>query len=208
MFLVKRLEGAHWLTLLAAVPGRCLGAAACSSWGVNGAQTVQTLQTVHNQAMKTETTRVMVPISPEVKAVFERLAAAQGCTVGRAISEWLTDTLDGAVAITDLVEKARKEPLAAMRQMHSYALGLGDMTTEILDGLRKATSKTPAKARQQPPAGGSAGAAAAPSADTFRGLLDEAQTRGEAISPPVSNTGGKLPSKPQKRSPKARKNDS
>lgn len=157
--------------------------------------------------MKNEKTRVMVPVTPEVKAVFERLAAAQGCTTGRAISDWLTDTLEGAAAIADLVEKARKEPIAAMRQMHSYALGLGDMTTEILEGLRKATTKGPAKARQQPPAGGSAGAAGAPSADTFRGLLDEAQTRGGAISPPVSNTGGKLPSTTQTRSPKARKND-
>lgn len=165
--------------------------------------------------MNTEKTRVMVPITPEVKAVFDRLAAAQGCTTGRAISEWLTDTLEGAAAIADLVEKARKEPIAAMRQMHSYALGLGDMTTEILEGLRKATSKEPAKARQQPPprarqacADGRAGAAGAPSADTFRGLMDEAQARGDAIYPPVSNTGGKLPSKPQTRSPKARKNDS
>lgn len=164
--------------------------------------------------MNTEKTRVMVPITPEVKAVFDRLAEAQGCTTGRAISEWLTDTLEGAAAIADLVEKARKEPIAAMRQMHSYALGLGDMTTEILEGLRKATSKEPAKARQLPrrerqacaDAGG--GAAGAPSADTFRGLMDEAQARGDAIYPPVSNTGGKLPSKPQTRSPKARKNDS
>ena len=158
--------------------------------------------------MNTEKTRVMVPITPEVKAVFDRLAAAQGCTTGRAISEWLTDTLEGAAAIVDLVEKARKEPIAAMRQMHSYALGLGDMTTEILEGLRKATSKEPAKARQQPPAGGSAGAAGALSADTFRGLMDDVQARGDAIYPPVSNTGGKLPSKPQTRSPQARKNDS
>lgn len=157
--------------------------------------------------MKNEKTRVMVPVTPEVKAVFERLAAAQGCTTGRAISDWLTDTIEGAAAIADLVEKARKEPVAAMRQMHSYALGLGDMTTEILEGLRKATTKGPAKALQQPPAGGSAGEAGVPSADTFRGLLDEAQTRGDAIYPPVSNTGGKLPSNTQTRSPKARKND-
>ena len=148
--------------------------------------------------MSNETKRVMVPITPEVQAVFERLAAAQGCTTGRAISEWLTDTLEGAAAIADIVEKARREPIAAMRQMHSYALGLGDMTTEILEGLRKATSKEPAKARQQPPAGGSAGAAGALSADTFRGLMDEAKARGDAIYPPVSNTGGKLPQNTKK----------
>ena len=86
-----------------------------------------------------------------------------------------------------------------MRQMHSYALGLGDMTNEILDGLRKATSKEPAKARQQPPAGGSAGAAGALSADTFRGLIDDVQARGDALYPPVGNTGGKVPKKPKNR---------
>lgn len=155
--------------------------------------------------MKNEKTRVMVPITPEVQVVFERLAAAQGCTTGRAISEWLTDTLEGAAAIADLVEKARREPIAAMRQMHSYALGLGDMTTEILDGLRKATSKQSVKERQLPTPVGDArlraparvGAAAAQS-DTLRGFIGEVQARGDAITPPVGNTGGKLPRKPKK----------
>ena len=149
--------------------------------------------------MSNETKRVMVPITPEVQAVFERLAAAQGCTTGRAISEWLTDTLEGAAAIADLVEKARREPIAAMRQMHSYALGLGDMTTEILDGLRKATSSKSEGGGQQQPESGSAEADGRSSARSLRDVLGEAQSRGHALYPPVGNTGGKVPKKPKNR---------
>ena len=149
--------------------------------------------------MSNETKRVMVPITPEVQAVFERLAAAQGCTTGRAISEWLTDTLEGAAAIADLVEKARREPIAAMRQMHSYALGLGDMTTEILDGLRKATSSKSEGGGQQQPESGSAEADGRLPARSLRDVLDEAQSRGDALYPPVGNTGGKVPKKPKNR---------
>ena len=149
--------------------------------------------------MSNETKRVMVPITPEVQAVFERLAAAQGCTTGRAISEWLTDTLEGAAAIADLVEKARREPIAAMRQMHSYALGLGDMTTEILDGLRKATSSKSEGGGQQQPESGSAEADCRLSARSLRDVLEQAQSRGDALYPPVGNTGGKVPKKPKNR---------
>ena len=149
--------------------------------------------------MSNETKRVMVPITPEVQAVFERLATAQGCTTGRAISEWLTDTLEGAAAIADLVEKARREPIAAMRQMHSYALGLGDMTTEILDGLRKATSSKSEVGGQQQPESGSAEADGRLSARSLRDVLDQAQSRGDALYPPVGNTGGKVPKKPKNR---------
>ena len=149
--------------------------------------------------MSNETKRVMVPITPEVQAVFERLASAQGCTTGRAISEWLTDTLEGAAAIADLVEKARREPIAAMRQMHSYALGLGDMTAEILDGLRKATSIKSEVGGQQQPESGSAEADGRLSARSLRDVLDDAQSRGDALYPPVGNTGGKVPKKPKNR---------
>ena len=154
---------------------------------------------VHNLLMATKYKRVMVPLTPEVQAVFERLSAAQGCSVGRAISDWLIDTMDGAEAIAGLVEKARREPVLAMRQMHSYALGLGDMTTEILDGLRKATSSKSEGGGQQQPESGSAEADGRLSARSLRDVLDEAQSRGDALYPPVGNTGGKVPKKPKNR---------
>lgn len=171
----------------------------CQYGGVNGAQTVQTVQTVHNRTMKTETTRVMVPISPEVKAVFERLAASQGCTVGRAISEWLNDTIDGVQAITEMVEKAKKEPVAVMRQLHSYAIGLGEVTNDIMEDLRKkGGGKKAAGARHQAAASGSAATGGAFHDEDFQAVMRELESRGGGLTPPVSNTGGKLPRKPKK----------
>ena len=208
VFLVVRLAVGHRLTLLAGcsrggcpAPGRVF-----ASWFWWGGYLlfflckVYTLIIfVHNILMATKYKRVMVPLTPEVQAVFERLSAAQGCSVGRAISDWLIDTMDGAEAIAGLVEKARREPVLAMRQMHSYALGLGDMTTEILDGLRKATSSKSEGGGQQQPESGSAEADGRLPARSLRDVLDEAQSRGDALYPPVGNTGGKVPKKPKNR---------
>ena len=197
--------GCRWLTLLAGCfqggfpsTGRCFCVLVLVGGGICCfflCKVYTLIIFVHNLLMATKYKRVMVPLTPEVQAVFERLSAAQGCSVGRAISDWLIDTMDGAEAIAGLVEKARREPILAMRQMHSYALGLGDMTTEILDGLRKATSSKSEVGGQQQPESGSAEA----DGRSLRDVLDEAQSRGDALYPPVGNTGGKVPKKPKNR---------
>lgn len=147
--------------------------------------------------MKGEKVRVTVPMPVEVKQAFERLAAAQGCSVGRAMGDWLADTVDAAGAMASLLEKAREEPMLAMRQMHSYALGLGDMTSELMEGLRKGTSsKKPGKRQHaQPTASGSVAAAHAAAKGDFESFAKRIQDRGAEVTPPLSNTGGKLPQK-------------
>lgn len=108
---------------------------------------------------KTRSIRVTVPVTPEVQEVFKRLAAASGTSVGKAMGEWLADTSEAAVSMADLLEQAREQPKLVARQMHSYAIGLTDLTSELLEGLSK---------------------------------------RGGGVTPPVSNTGGKLPQNPKK----------
>lgn len=103
--------------------------------------------------------RVTVPVTPEVQETFKRLAEASGVSVGKAMGEWLADTMEAAVAMAELMEKAREQPKLAMREIHSYALGLTDITQGILDGVNKAS---------------------------------------RTVTPPVSNTGGKLPQPPKK----------
>ena len=39
--------------------------------------------------------RVTVPVTPEVQAAFQRLAAASGMSTGKAMGEWLADTMEG-----------------------------------------------------------------------------------------------------------------
>lgn len=103
--------------------------------------------------VKTETIRVTVPVSKEVQEVFKRIAEASGSSVGRSMGDWLADTMEAAATMADLMERARKQPLLVARELHSYALGVTDLTAEVIDQIR----------RPQP------------------------------VTPPVGNTGGKLP---------------
>jgi hypothetical protein len=119
--------------------------------------------------------RVTVPVRPDVLAAFQRLAAAQGVSTGKAMGEWLADTLDGVEAMAGLLEKARAAPKVAVREMHSYAMGLTDLTSELLEQVRRREPGPGRDAKASRPGPGS-----------------------RTLTPPVSNTGGKVPKKPKK----------
>ena len=85
--------------------------------------------------------RVTVPVTPEVQAAFQRLAAASGTSTGKAMGEWLADTLEGALTMAEMLEKARRAPKQAVSEMHAYALGLADMTTDLMQSLRAGKGK-------------------------------------------------------------------
>lgn len=116
---------------------------------------------MHTDAMKDQkpkTIRVTVPVTPEVQEVFKRLSEATGVSVGKAMGDWLADTAEAAISMADLLEKARQQPRLVAREMHSYALGITDLTSGILESMRRPQT---------------------------------------GVTPPVSNTGGKLPQKPK-----------
>lgn len=119
--------------------------------------------------------RVTVPVRPDVLAAFQRLAAAQGVSTGKAMGEWLADTLDGVEAMAGLLEKARAAPKVAVREMHSYAMGLTDLTSELLEQVRRREPGPGRDAKASRPGPGP-----------------------RTLTPPVSNTGGKVPKKPKK----------
>ena len=121
--------------------------------------------------------RVSVPVSAEVLIAFERLGKASGMSTGKAIAEWLADTLEAIEFMATKVEQARAAPKLVMAEMHAYALGLADETGALMRQLQekgKASRAASAGARPPPPA-----------ASPF---------------PPSCNTGGKLPNtaKPKK----------
>jgi hypothetical protein len=105
--------------------------------------------------------RTTISVRPEVLEVFRRLCATSGLSLSKGIGDWLTDTVEAAEAMADLVEKARAQPNMVVRQLQGYALGMSDMTNDLLEELRTRPS-------------------------------------GE-VTPPVGNTGGKLPQQPKKR---------
>ena len=116
---------------------------------------------MHSDAMKTNNAklRVTVPVTPEVQETFKRLSEASGVSVGKAMGDWLQDTMEAALAMAELMERAREQPKLAMREIHGYTLGLQDMTQELLETIGRAS---------------------------------------RTVTPPVSNTGGKLPQNTKK----------
>ena len=127
---------------------------------------------MENEAV--ERVRLTISVTPEVHAVFQRLAGASGMSLSRAMGEWLGDTLEAVEFTASKVEQARAAPKLAMREMHAYALGLSDETGQLLSSMK---------------AGG-----AGP-----RVLGRAASEVTRAGSPPSSNTGGKGTNKRSKR---------
>jgi hypothetical protein len=122
--------------------------------------------------------RISVPVSEEVLQVFQRLAKASNMSTGRAIAEWLGDTVEAAEYMATTVERARAAPKVVMREMHAYALGLADETGQL---MREIAEK---------------GKADRANANAPQARKRSASVRGvgvrEAI-PPSCNTGGKVP---------------
>ena len=81
--------------------------------------------------------RLTITVSPEVHAAFTRLSDASNMSLGRAMGEWLEDTMDAALHAATLLEKARAAPKQVMAQVHAYALGLADETGALLEEVRE-----------------------------------------------------------------------
>lgn len=126
----------------------------------------------------------------EVHAVFARMAKAGNMPVGRCMAEWLGDTVDAAEFMAEKMEQARLAPKIVARELHSYAMGLSDITTDLMKTLGKAPKRAAtAEAQAQRDTAG----------DALAGALDEADSLAKTtLTPPSSNTGGKVPKPPTK----------
>lgn len=121
--------------------------------------------------------RVSVPISADALAAFERLGKAGNMSTGRAIADWLDDTLEAVDFMASKMEQARAAPKIVMREMHAYALALADETGDM---MRQISAK---------------GVADRAEAAGRRGALAPLSAAAEAVAPPSCNTGGKVPAK-------------
>ena len=81
--------------------------------------------------------RLSITVTPEVHAAFRRLADASGMSMGKAMGEWLGDTLEAVQFMAEKMEQARSAPRLVMQEMHAYALGITDQTQEVLAQVRK-----------------------------------------------------------------------
>lgn len=134
---------------------------------------------VHNAPMNSPTAkniRLTISVTPEVHETFQRLAKASSVSIGRSMGEWLGDTLEGVQYLALTLEKARSAPKAAIREMHSYALGLADETGAMMDQIR------------------AKGVADRASVTAKAGARDRSAKLPSPV-PPSCNTGGKVPQK-------------
>lgn len=86
---------------------------------------------------KSETIRLTIPVSSEVHSTFQRLAKAGNMSTGRAMGEWLADTLDAADLMASTMERARSAPKIVTAELHAMMLGMADQTKELADKYAK-----------------------------------------------------------------------
>ena len=128
--------------------------------------------------------RISVPVDGETLAIFERLAKAGNMSTGRAMAEWLKDTVEAAELMASTMERARAAPKIVTAELHAMMLGMADQTKELQAQYSK-----------------------------FKGALSDGP-KGQAggrpsgaagNSPPSCNTGGKLPEANKRKSTKGPK---
>jgi hypothetical protein len=123
----------------------------------------------------TKPPRVSVPVSAEVLAIFERLAKAGNMSTGRAMAEWLADTVEAAELMASTMERARAAPKIVTAELHAMMLGMSEQTKELADKYSKMGKRS-----------GAAGTSRSEGRDElgrFAGV----------VIPPSCNTGGKVP---------------
>jgi hypothetical protein len=123
-----------------------------------------------SEPKKPKPSRVSVPLSGEALHAFQILAKAQNVSTGKAIAEWLEETIDAVLYLSKILEEARSAPKLVAQKMHAFALGLADESGALLEQI-----KTESKQRAQ---------------DAQRPTRD-----GGFPVPPPCNTGGKVPKK-------------
>jgi hypothetical protein len=126
--------------------------------------------------------RVSVPIDSEVLGIFERLAKAGNMSTGRAIAEWLKDTVEAAELMASTMERARAAPKVVTAELHAMMLGMADQTKELQAAYSKFKGAMPDR--------GAGEARPGPASRT------------PPLSPPSCNTGGKVTSSKKPMSPK------
>ncbi len=131
-----------------------------------------------------ERIRLTISVTPEVHSAFVRLSKASSIPIGRAMGEWLGDTLDAVQFTASKVEEARAAPRMVIQEMHAYALGLADEMGAVLDGVRKAGKQgegaTREKGRSPSRDAPSPSLAALAPRPVIRGVKSPGKTRGKS----------------------------
>jgi hypothetical protein len=130
------------------------------------------------QIEATKNVRLTITVTPEVHQIFTRFAKAASMPVGRAMGEWLGDTIEAAAFTAQKMEEARAAPAMVAREMHAYALGIADETGSLLAKMRHAGEAERASRSGSPPAGPLRGNPNTPPSNTGVTTIKHKFTRG------------------------------
>lgn len=131
----------------------------------------------------TKTVRLSVPVTPEVQAIFQRLAEASGRSMAASMSQWLMDTRQAADLMAENLERLRESPGELVARVKLHISGVEDAAQMVID---EAISRAEQDDFEGKPRG-------------LKGLASDAP-KGPAkpLTPPSSNTGGKVHSSGKK----------
>ena len=90
----------------------------------------------HLGVVMSEVIRTTVPVPVAVHQAFKRLADAQGISLGRAMSNWLTDTADTAEMVAAQMVKAKAEQVRVLRELQLMAEGSVDTAGSLIERMR------------------------------------------------------------------------
>lgn len=98
--------------------------------------------------------RLTISVTPEVHAVFSRLASVANTSLSRAMGEWLADTAEAAVVMVDTIEKAREAPRDAIRRINLVTASLVAENEALVERIESRSAAEPVRAdrREHAPA--------------------------------------------------------
>jgi len=129
-----------------------------------------------------KTQRLSVPVTPEVHAIFQRLAEASGHSMAAALGQWLNDTKEAARLMAENLERLRGAPGDLMMKVRLHTGSVEDMAEmAIQDAIQRAEDMEERAGRP-----------------TGVGAPHTRRAVAEPLTPPSSNTGGKVPKRAKK----------
>lgn len=69
----------------------------------------------------TKPVRLTISLSPELHGLLHAYAEASGCSVSRAVSDWLDSSKEAIAFTASRVQQAKDAPRLAAAQLHAYA---------------------------------------------------------------------------------------
>jgi hypothetical protein len=77
--------------------------------------------------------RIPIVVTGSVREKYQQLANARGCSLSRAMSDWLADSLEGVEVITRMVEEGRRTPHKLAADALAIASSLRVAADEVID---------------------------------------------------------------------------